>query len=123
MSFPSAQSPDVSADPCSLRALSLQNQPFFGKTACPNCRNKCPRGRKHWEQPTVVGTRRKDRSGRTPLVHGQWFVTRRIFWVGNKVHHGTTMFFFFSAVFLASFGTLSAIRYFRRQAREGRPRT
>uniref|UniRef100_A0A669R189 Uncharacterized protein n=1 Tax=Phasianus colchicus TaxID=9054 RepID=A0A669R189_PHACC len=27
------------------------------------------------------------------------------------------------AVFLASFGTLSAIRYFRRQVREGRPRT
>lgn len=26
-------------------------------------------------------------------------------------------------VFLASFGTLSAIRYFRRQVREGRPRT
>lgn len=42
MLFPSARSPDVSADPCSLRALSLQNQPFLGKTACPNCRNKCP---------------------------------------------------------------------------------
>lgn len=26
-------------------------------------------------------------------------------------------------VFLASFGTLSAIRYFRRQVREGHPRT
>lgn len=93
MSFPSAQSPDVSANLCSLRALSLQNQPFFGKTVCPNCRNKCP------SVVQLGGDKAQGQELKDPL--GAWAVacdlhiTRRVFWVGNKAHHGTTMLFFF----------------------------